>query len=94
MSAFTIAAIFLIVWWVVLFAVLPWGIRGQAEEENVVFGSEPGAPVVPHLWKKVGVTTAIATVLTTLFVVGTQAGWLDWQDWPFLPDVPEGYSDS
>jgi predicted secreted protein len=53
-------AIYVIFWWVVLFAVLPWGVRGQHESGEVVPGSEPGAPAVHLVWKKLLWTTIIA----------------------------------
>ena len=37
-------AIYFIVWWLVFFAVLPWGIRSQDEHGHVVHASDPGAP--------------------------------------------------
>ena len=93
MGPVTISAIFLIVWWTVLFAVLPFGVRGQAEEDSVEPGTEPGAPVLDLMWKKVGITTAVAAVVTGLFVLAVNLEWFDWRDWPFLPELPEGYSD-
>ena len=41
---FSQAAIFLLIWFVVLFAVLPWGVRQQAETKP---GHDPGAPANP-----------------------------------------------
>ena len=52
MSLTTAAAIYFIIWWVVLFAVLPWGVRSQVESGDVVPGSDPGAPAVPNLVAK------------------------------------------
>jgi len=43
MNWFTALALYLIIWWLVLFVILPIGIRGQAEEGDIVEGSEPGA---------------------------------------------------
>lgn len=54
---------FLIVWWLVLFCVLPIGVRSQAESGDIVPGTEPGAPVTPNLWKKAKWTTGIAFVV-------------------------------
>jgi predicted secreted protein len=43
---------YVIVWWLVLFCLLPIGVRSQAEEGQVVPGSEPGAPQNGQLlWK-------------------------------------------
>ena len=47
MSLSTAIAIYFIIWWVVLFAVLPWGVRSQQESGDVVSGTDPGAPVDP-----------------------------------------------
>ena len=69
MSVATGVAIFFIIWWVVLFAVLPWGVRSQEEGGDVVSGSDPGAPVVPRLWWKLAWTTVIAGVLFALCAV-------------------------
>ena len=44
MPVTTALAIFFLIWWVVLFAVLPWGIRSQHEGQEMVAGTDPGAP--------------------------------------------------
>jgi predicted secreted protein len=67
MSLATGLAIYFIIWWVVLFTVLPWGVRSQEEGGDVVSGSDPGAPVIPKLWWKLVWTTVVAGVV---FAVG------------------------
>ena len=52
--------IYIVVWWVVLFAVLPWGVQ---REENPELGHDPGAPAVTHLKKKLIATTLITFML-------------------------------
>jgi predicted secreted protein len=52
--------IYIVVWWVVLFTVLPWGVRS---EDNPERGHDPGAPSVTHLKKKLIATTLITFVL-------------------------------
>jgi predicted secreted protein len=69
MSLTTSLAIFFIIWWVVLFAVLPWGIRSQAESGEVVPGSDPGAPAMPKLKSKLVWTTLVAAIVFGLFEV-------------------------
>jgi predicted secreted protein len=59
-SLSTSLAIYFIIWWVVLFAVLPWGIRGQHESGDVVPGTDPGAPAIPKLKQKLVWTTLIS----------------------------------
>jgi predicted secreted protein len=63
MSVATAIAIYFIIWWVVLFAVLPWGVRSQEESGDIVSGSDPGAPTLPRLWWKLLWTTIIAGVV-------------------------------
>jgi predicted secreted protein len=69
MSITTSVAIYFIIWWVVLFAVLPWGIRSQVESGEVVPGSDPGAPTLPKLWSKVIWTTLVSAVIFAVFQV-------------------------
>ncbi len=52
MSVTTAIAIYFIIWWVVLFAVLPFGVRSQQESGAVAPGTDPGAPAVPQLMRK------------------------------------------
>lgn len=56
-------ALFLTIWWTVLFAVLPFGVRSQHEEGPVTGGIDPGAPVRPLLMKKALATTAISAAI-------------------------------
>jgi predicted secreted protein len=63
MTKTTGAAIFFLIWWVVLFAVLPWGVRSQHEGGEVTPGTDPGAPVVPKLGRKLIWTTLVASVV-------------------------------
>jgi predicted secreted protein len=63
------AAIFLTIWFTVLFAVLPFGVRSQHEEGNMVAGTDPGAPVAPRLVAKAIWTTAISAVIFAALAV-------------------------
>lgn len=80
-------AIYFILWWTVLFAVLPWGVRSQREAGVNSAGTDPGAPVVPHLLKKVIATTIVATILFFAGYAIWKAGWisLDRLPMPFKP---------
>jgi predicted secreted protein len=66
-NAFTIAAIYFIVWWLVLFAVLPWGMRTQQEDGEVVLGTIASAPARPRILRTVIVTTLITSIIIGLF---------------------------
>ncbi|HEY2136243.1 MAG TPA: DUF1467 family protein [Xanthobacteraceae bacterium] len=60
-------AIYFVAWWIVLFAVLPFGVRSQEEEGAVSPGTDPGAPAMPLLIKKLIWTTVVTTVLCAFF---------------------------
>ena len=75
-------AIYFVIWWLVLFAVLPWGVRTQGEAGTVEPGSPESAPVHPQLVKKALITTFIAAVLLAVVYVVVGMGWLDFS----LPD--------
>jgi predicted secreted protein len=56
-------ALYFVVWWTVLFAVLPFGVRSQAETGEVTPGSDPGAPALPALGEKAIWTTIVAALV-------------------------------
>ncbi len=67
--------IFTIIWWVTFFAVLPWGVRSQWEDEGEMpKGTDPGAPVEPQLKKKALRTTWITAILFVIVVAIIQSG--------------------
>ena len=57
-------AIYLTIWWTVLFAILPIGVTTYAEAGiKVTDGGDPGAPVNPKLKRKFITTTWVSAVL-------------------------------
>lgn len=60
MNWFEGAATFVIIWWVVLFAVLPLGVK-PLEKGDI--GHAAGAPANPRLWRKAGITTLVAVAI-------------------------------
>lgn len=64
----SIIAIYFVVWWTILFAVLPWGNRTQAEAGVVEPGSAPSAPVKPRLLLKAFATSIVAALLVGGFI--------------------------
>ena len=69
MSLFGGIVTFIVVWWIVLFTVLPWGIRSQIESDadTIVRGSDAGAPKKPKLKIKFLITTIIALIIWGFF---------------------------
>ncbi len=62
MSISSSIAIYFVLWWVVLFAVLPFGVPSQIEEGSAV-RSDPGAPVLPLMAKKLIWTTVLSLLI-------------------------------
>jgi len=56
-------AIYFVIWWIVLFAMLPIGVRTQDEDGNVSPGTVESAPSLPRLLPKMLATTVIATII-------------------------------
>jgi predicted secreted protein len=66
MSTPMAVAVFFTIWWIVLFAVLPFGVTSQHEaggQQNLPSGTDPGAPVAPMLARKALWTTLISAIL-------------------------------
>ncbi|MCW5748938.1 MAG: DUF1467 family protein [Alphaproteobacteria bacterium] len=66
MSWATGIMVFIVIWWTVIFAVLPLGVR-RAQDD--VRGADRGAPARPDLLRKALITTAITTVLWLIWFV-------------------------
>ena len=71
MSWFAAGVTFVIVWWLVLFMVLPFGASPPDEVEP---GMAPSAPARPRMGLKIAVTTVIAAALTALILWLLQSG--------------------
>lgn len=78
MNPFSAFVVWLIIWWLVLFIILPIGIRGQAEEGDIVAGTEPGAPHKLDIKRKFIQTTIISIVLWLLVCFLILSGVISW----------------
>jgi predicted secreted protein len=64
MTPFTAVAIYLTIWWTVLFAILPLGVVTHAEAGiDKGDGGDPGAPVDPKLKRKFITTTWVSALV-------------------------------
>lgn len=63
MSVSFALAIYFILWWTVLFAVLPLGVRTQGEAGEVVPGTPESAPMHPRLIRVALITTVVSALL-------------------------------
>jgi len=60
-------AIYFIIWWLVLFTVLPIGVTTQGEENEVVPGTPESAPIAPQLGRKFLITTLVSAIIFGIF---------------------------
>ena len=74
MAISTAIAIYFLIWWVVLFAVLPWGVHAQGD--GAAPGTDPGAPLVPRLGAKLIWTTLVATAVFAVCAVVYANDWV------------------
>lgn len=58
----TALLVYSIIWWLVVFMVLPWG-NQSIDAADVAKGHAAGAPKKPRLLLKFGITTVIAGVI-------------------------------
>jgi predicted secreted protein len=75
-------ALYAICWWLVLFAILPIGVRTQHDEGGAIPGTAESAPVRTHLLGKLAATTIVSGVIFALLY------WLIAGDIVGLDDVP------
>jgi predicted secreted protein len=76
--AYTIStslAVYFVIWWITLFLTLPFGVRSQHEDGKGTDGTDPGAPVLARMGRKLIWTTVISAVL---FAVGMYAYRMDY----------------
>ena len=81
-------AIYFILWWVTLFAVLPWGNRSAHEEGvEVEVGHASSAPLKPNILLKFLATTVISAIIFAIgyWVAGT--GLVTLEDFPLMRDL-------
>ena len=57
------AAIYFVLWWIVLFLTLPFGVRSQHEDGEGAPGTDPGAPILARMGRKLLWTTMISGVI-------------------------------
>ena len=62
-SISTAFAIYFVLWWIVLFLTLPFGVRSQHEDGEGAPGTDPGAPIASQMGRKLIWTTVISAVI-------------------------------
>jgi predicted secreted protein len=73
----TALAIYFVMWWIVLFLTLPFGVRSQHEDGVGAPGTDPGAPILTRMGPKLIWTTIISAVIFALSMYAYNAGYLN-----------------
>jgi predicted secreted protein len=73
----TAFAIYFVIWWIVLFLTLPFGVRSQHEDGESVPGTDPGAPVTTNMGRKLIWTTVISAIFFAVAWLAYDAGYLN-----------------
>jgi predicted secreted protein len=76
-SLATAFAIYFVVWWIVLFVTLPFGVRSQHEDGGGPPGTDPGAPVLTRMGSKLIWTTIISAVIFAIGMWAYYQGYLN-----------------
>lgn len=70
---------YLLIWWVLLFTVLPWGATSAHEAgEEVLPGNDPSAPMVSRMGRKLLITTIIAIPVWFLYFAAVKMDMAPW----------------
>jgi predicted secreted protein len=85
-------AVFFVLWWLLLFVILPLDIKGQHEDGDVVKGTEPGAPSQPFIKRKIIQTTILTAIVWVIIFVVIEFKLIDMDNIPFIPDFRRDYS--
>jgi predicted secreted protein len=70
--------VYLVVWWIMLFTVLPLGVR---RVQNPGQGQDHGAPENPQILRKVIITSLMAAVVWIAFYILQQADIFNFRHW-------------
>ena len=84
MNPVTAFTLFTMIWWTVLFAVLPFGTRPVAEPDRST--GWRGAPEHPRMLRKLVITTLLSVVVFAGVLLVLRSGWLSFRTgWMALP---------
>jgi len=87
-SISTAFAIYFVLWWIVLFVTLPFGVRSQHEDGESVPGTDPGAPIATQMGRKLIWTTAISAIIFASAMLAFNAGYLNIERLSKLMGIP------
>lgn len=77
MSLSLSVALYFVIWFITLFAVLPFGVETQEEAGEVVPGTPESAPASPRIWRVVIVNTIVASIVFAIVWATLTFKWID-----------------
>ena len=70
--------VYVMIWWIIFFSVLPFGIKSNKEVFNEsIEGTDPGAPKNPKIGKKFLITTIITSILFIIIYYTVDLGFFN-----------------
>tara|TARA_B100001093_G_C26419743_1_gene839269 strand:- start:163 stop:417 length:255 start_codon:yes stop_codon:yes gene_type:complete len=70
--------VYVLIWWVIFFSVLPFGIESNKEIfKDSIEGNDPGAPKNPKIAKKFLITTIITSILFIMIYYAVKLNFLN-----------------
>lgn len=69
-------ALYFMIWWMTLFAVLPFGVRTQGEAGDVVEGTPESAPAKFRLLRTMLINTVVAAFVFAFVWTALEEDWL------------------
>lgn len=87
MAIGTAIAVYFIIWWVTLFATLPFGLKTQREAGDVTLGTVESAPAGRHMRKVLLRNTVVASIVFAIYWYITHVAGYGIQDVPRI--IPE-----
>ena len=74
--------IYVIIWWIIFFSVLPVGIQSNKEKfQEKIEGVDPGAPKNPKIAKKFLITTIITSIIFIVIYYLVESNLLNLRDY-------------
>lgn len=70
--------LYILIWWVALFAVLPIGTHAVQQPDDV--SGWRGAPASPAIWKKIALTTIVASIVWGIAVAVIQSDLISFRE--------------
>ena len=80
MDIITSIIVYLLIWWTVIFTILPYG---NAPDAKVQSGHATSAPANPRLKKKFIITTLVSFVIWSIFAVAIHYTNFSFYDWVY-----------